>query len=174
MEAEGIYLKVMVTRLQSRPSFIRFQAVASRGAGSLNAWTASSRSPIAQLVSHAARTRCHRVWSIGAATSCCLKTNKSDGMDVSTYTAASRLSPYSHLEWGLAATASMCQSGGSSQPLLDWRPPCNLLKLFPLLEWISPRTCFSSTWWTTKQVRYSVTSSNERRSLCSLQTTRGR
>lgn len=35
-----------------------------------------SRSPIAELVSQAARTRCHRVLGIGAATGRCLKTNK--------------------------------------------------------------------------------------------------
>ena len=45
-----------------------------------------------ELAPDAARCRLHRVQGASTATANCLKTNKSDGMDVSTYSAAARVS----------------------------------------------------------------------------------
>lgn len=45
-----------------------------------------------------------------------------DGMDVSTYTAVGAVGLLPDTRWGLAVTASKCQSGSSSQPPLNRRP----------------------------------------------------
>ncbi len=115
------------------------------GMGRKAAWQ-----PIAVLLAEKATQRTARGRAVADRRELC-------GSDISTYTAVGLLPD---TRWGLAVTASKCQSGSSSQPPLNRRPRHpNLLQRCQSSEWILPSTCSSCTSWMPRQARSPGTSS---------------